>query len=161
MASIRVDGHEILLVPLLEEEGYIVLSLHLVHVRFGFVQTSNYIEEEVMSNFGRLKESVLIQKVVVDYGHVCHLHLGRYRIYDLLQELLPFSIEILTLVFDKSNGEHPLLHPLKVESLGSGCSKNTILFNVNNVKRKSLELVLELSNDSKGKTPIRVWQPSS
>ena len=77
IASIRADGYEILLVLPLEEEGYAILSSHLAHVWFKFVQSNIYVEQEVMSESGHLKESVHMQKVVVNNGHVWHLRQGR------------------------------------------------------------------------------------
>jgi len=82
MASIRADGHKIPLVLLLGVDGYVVVSLHL-HVRFGFVQSSVYVEEEVMSDSGRLQEYVHMLKLELEFGHVWHLHEGRYRAYGL------------------------------------------------------------------------------
>ncbi len=70
MASIRADGHEIPLLLPLGEEGYALVSSHLLHVRFGFVQSSIYVEEEVMSNSGHLKEYIYILKLELEDGHV-------------------------------------------------------------------------------------------
>jgi len=39
MASIRADGHEVPLLLPLGEGGFAIVSSHLFHVRFGFIQS--------------------------------------------------------------------------------------------------------------------------
>jgi len=64
-----VDGHEIPLVLLLGEDGFAIVSSHLLHVQFGFSQSSIYVKEEVMSNFGLQKESIYMLKLEVEDSH--------------------------------------------------------------------------------------------
>jgi len=70
MASICANGHEVPLVLPLGEQGYVVVSLHLLHVRFGFVPSSMYVEEEVMSTSGHVQEYVHMVKLELHDGHV-------------------------------------------------------------------------------------------
>jgi hypothetical protein len=46
MACIRVDGHDIPLVFPIDEGGRARVLRHLLHVRFGLVESSIYVEEE-------------------------------------------------------------------------------------------------------------------
>ena len=55
MASIRVDGHEVPLVFSLDEHGCATVSTHLLHVRFKFVESSIYVEEEKHSESGEIQ----------------------------------------------------------------------------------------------------------
>ena len=54
MASIRVDGHEVPIVFPLDEEGFATVSTHLLHVRFKFIESSLYVEEEKHSESGEI-----------------------------------------------------------------------------------------------------------
>ena len=54
MASIRADGHEVPVVFLLDEEGFATVSTHLLHVRFKFIESSLYVEEEKHSESGEI-----------------------------------------------------------------------------------------------------------
>lgn len=161
MASIVARGHQVPFLLPLGSQGFVHVSAHLLHVHFGFFPSSIIIEEEVRCDYGVVKESILQARCSDHEGFYWLLPAGRYRIYGLSMELFPASNETLMPIFDKSIGGCPLLRPVKVESLGSGCSENTILFNVNNVKRKSLQPVIELSSDFEGATPITVCQPPS
>jgi len=83
MASIRADGYKVPLVLPLGEGGFVVVSSQLLHVQFGFIQSSVYVKEEVIADSGHLKESIHMPKLASDDVHVWHLLLGRYRVYGL------------------------------------------------------------------------------
>ena len=58
MAYIRVDGREVPLVfPVIGSERARVAS-HLLHVRFKFIETSIYVEEEKILDSGEVLESI-------------------------------------------------------------------------------------------------------
>ena len=52
MASIRVDGYDIPLVFPVGDNGRTRVPSHLLHVRFRFVESSIYVEEEQRSESG-------------------------------------------------------------------------------------------------------------
>jgi hypothetical protein len=116
MAYIRADGHEIPFVLAIGEERHAVVSLHLLHVRFGFVQSTIYVEEEVMSSSGCLKEYVHVVKLELEEGHVWHLRQGRYQVYGLSLLMMGDSIEILPRRSDHSTVDMPL---------GRHCNRNS------------------------------------
>ena len=62
MASIRADGHEVPVVFPLDEEGFATVSTHLLHVRFKFIESSLYVEEEKHSESGEIQESIPIAR---------------------------------------------------------------------------------------------------
>jgi len=55
MASIRVDGDEVLVVFQVDDGGCSGVLSHLPHVRFRFLESSIYIEEEKMSETNELQ----------------------------------------------------------------------------------------------------------
>ncbi len=69
MAWLLVDGHSIPLVFPILDSGLARVACHLLHVRFRFVETSIYIEEEKWSESGEVLQSVLVVKLVEDGTH--------------------------------------------------------------------------------------------
>jgi len=55
MACICVDGHEVLLVFPVDREGRAKVESYMLHVRFKFVESTIYIEEERKSKTGELQ----------------------------------------------------------------------------------------------------------
>ena len=62
MASIRVDGYDIPLVFPIGDGGRARVPCHLLYMRFTFVESSIYVEEEKRSNFGEVVQSIPIVK---------------------------------------------------------------------------------------------------
>ena len=58
MASIRVDGFDIPLVFPIGDDGRARVPCHLLHVRFRFVESSIYVEEEKRSDSGEVVQSI-------------------------------------------------------------------------------------------------------
>ncbi len=69
MVSIRADGYEVPLVLRVNGDGLVEVPIHLLHIRYGFIQSSIYVEEEIMSKSGALLESILMSKTRHEYGH--------------------------------------------------------------------------------------------
>jgi len=55
MACIRDDGHEVPLVFPVDKEGLAKVESHMLHVRFKFVESTIYVEEERKSELGELQ----------------------------------------------------------------------------------------------------------
>ena len=64
MASIRVDGYDIPLVFLVGDSGHARVPSHLLHVRFRFVESSIYVEEEHRSKARDVVKSIPVGKLV-------------------------------------------------------------------------------------------------
>jgi len=96
MACIRVDGHDVPLVFLVEYGGRAKVMSHLLYVRFRFVESSIYVEEERKSDSGQLVESIPVVKSEEEKGHCWYLPLGNYRAYGLPLSILAASTEILS-----------------------------------------------------------------
>jgi hypothetical protein len=79
MASIRVDGHEVPIVFPLGEGSRATVCSHLLHVRFKFVESSIYIEEEQYSESGQLQQSIPVVKSVSTDGHCWYLGSGSFE----------------------------------------------------------------------------------
>ena len=81
MASFRADGHEVPFILRLNDKGIVGISSHLLSIRFGFIEYSIYLEEEVHSSSGSLLESVLIPRVSIEEGMSWLLGPGRYSVW--------------------------------------------------------------------------------
>jgi len=55
MACIRVDNHEVPVVFLVDRRGRAKVESHMLHIRFKFVESSIYLEEERKSKSGELQ----------------------------------------------------------------------------------------------------------
>ena len=62
MASIRVDGYDIPPVFPIGDGGRATVPCHLLHVRFKFVESSIYVEEEKRSDSGEVVQSIPVVK---------------------------------------------------------------------------------------------------
>jgi len=102
MASIRVDGHEVLLLLHLNEDGVAEVTSHLLHVRYGFLRASIYVEEEIMSDAGALLQSVLISKSSRENTDMWLLPRGCFRAFGLSPDAMDASTELLTPMSDAS-----------------------------------------------------------
>jgi len=154
MASIRADGHEVPLVLPLGEGGFTIVSSHLLHVRFGFVLSSIYVEEEVLSDSGRLKESIHMPKLVANDGHVWHLFPERYRTYGLSSLKMNASNDIIPRQSNYSTVNMPLSSQditmsldrehITIASIHVPCIR---------VKQEALDPIIDISSESKGECP--------
>jgi len=111
MACIRANGH---LVPLffpLEHGRSARVSSHLLHVRFKFVESSIYVEEERESASGVLHQSIPVVKSVEEDGHCWYLTSGNYRAYGLPLSMVGVSTEILSRQSDGLTVDMPYVTP--------------------------------------------------
>ena len=94
MASIRVDGYNIPLVFLVGDSGRARVPSHLLHVRFRFVESSIYVEEEQRSKSGDVVQSIPVGKSAEAGTYAWYLPPGNYRVYGLPLSMLAASTEI-------------------------------------------------------------------
>jgi len=59
MAYIRASGHGVPLMMQIVEGGHARVYANVLHARFGFHPTSIYIEEEVLTESGRVDRTIL------------------------------------------------------------------------------------------------------
>jgi hypothetical protein len=154
MACIRVDGHEVPLMFPVEDGGRARVLSHLLHVRFRFVESSVYVEEEKMSESGKLKEFVPVLKSMEDAGHCWYLSPGNYRAYGLPLSTLGSSTEILSRQSDNSTVDMPYIahgvSPSASPQVSPVLLKPSLL---HAVKVEKLDPIIELSSESEGESP--------
>jgi len=154
MASIRADSHEIPLVHPLREGEFVVVSSHLLYVRFGFNQSNIYVEEEVMSKIGILKESIHILNLEVDSGHTWHLCPGHFRAYGLPSRRMCASNNIFLHQSDYSTVNMPLVQEGIWNSLEREHTLVTsTLVLIVHVKQEVPSSIIDISSESEGKSP--------
>ena len=123
MASIRVDGYDIPLVFLVGDGGRARVPSHLLHVRFRFLESSIYVEEEQRSESGDVVQSIPVGKAAEDGTYAWYLPPGNYRAYGLPLSMLAASIEIHSRQSHNSTVDMPcspraLLRSPPIEGLG-------------------------------------------
>ena len=91
MASIRVDGYGIPLVFPVGDGGHAGVPSHLLHVRFRFVESSIYVEEEQRSEAGDMVKSIPVGKSAEADTYAWYLPPGNYRAYGLPLSILAAS----------------------------------------------------------------------
>ena len=94
MASIRVDGYDIPLIFPVGDGGHARVPSHLLHVRFRFVESSIYVEEEHRSEAGDVVKSIPVGKSAEARTYAWYLPPGNYRAYGLPLSMLAASTEI-------------------------------------------------------------------
>ena len=94
MASFRVDGYDIPLVFPVGDGGHARVPSHLLHIRFRFVESSIYVEEEQRSESGDVVQSIPVGKAVEAQTYAWYLPPGNYRAYGLPLSMLAASTEI-------------------------------------------------------------------
>lgn len=141
MASIRVDGHEVPIVFPLDEGGRATVFSHLLHVRFKFVESSIYIEEEQYSEAGQLQQSFPTMKSVSDEGHYWYLGFGNYRAYGLPLPRPSLSTEVASRQSVESTTDTPFI------SQSSRCLVFTRSEIPAIVKVEKLDTIVELSSE--------------
>ena len=76
MATIAVNGHEVPLVILIEDGGFVKVLAYLSYIRFGLAQCSIMVEEEILANYGVIKEGILQARSQDIDGFYSLLHPG-------------------------------------------------------------------------------------
>jgi hypothetical protein len=77
MAYIRATGHSVPLMMQIAEGGYARVYASVLHARFGFHPTSIHIEEEVLSESGKVDRTILQLSLRDDEGQLWLLLPGR------------------------------------------------------------------------------------
>ena len=54
-----MNGHEIPLVLPIDDGGFVKVPAHLIYIRFGLADSSIMVEEEILANYGVIKEGTL------------------------------------------------------------------------------------------------------
>jgi hypothetical protein len=70
MAYIKDSGHNILLIMKIAKGGHSRVYANLLHAHFGFHPTSIYIEEEVLSESGKVDRTILQFSLRDDEGQL-------------------------------------------------------------------------------------------
>jgi hypothetical protein len=111
MAYIRASGHNIPLMMQIAEGGHARVYANVLHARFGFHPTSNYIEEEVLSESGKVDRTILQLSLRDDEGHFWLLPLGRYRAFGLNTAFMAASMNFVSQPSDMSSIQPPCCIP--------------------------------------------------
>jgi hypothetical protein len=88
---------------------------NVLHACFGFHPTSIYIEEEVLSESGKVDRTILQLSLRDDEGQLWLLPLGRYRAFGLNTALMAASTNLVSQPSDMSSVQPPMLHSVKLE----------------------------------------------
>jgi hypothetical protein len=135
MAYIRASGHSLPLMMQIAEGGHARVYANLLHARFGFHPTLIYIEEEVLSESGKVDRTILQISFCDDEGQLWLLPPGQYRAFGLNAALMAASTNLVSQPSDMSSVQPPLLYSVKLEmpdnlvNLSSDSSEGA-LFNV-------------------------------
>ena len=151
MASIRVDGYDIPLVFPIGDGGHATVPCHLLHVRFRFVESSIYVDEEKRSDLSEVVQSIPVEKSEEAGTYCWYLPPGNYRAYGLPLPMVGASIEIHSRQSHNSTVDMPcspraLLRSPRREA--PQLPHRTAILHV--VKVERLDLVIELSSESEG-----------
>ena len=154
MASIRVDGYDIPLVFPVGDDRRARVPSHLLHVRFRFLESSIYVEEEQRSESGDVVQSIPVGKAAEDGTYAWYLPLGNYRAYGLPLSMLAASTEIHSRQSHNSTVDMPcspraLLCSPPTEGLGVPHTIPVLLV----VKVERLDPIVELSSESEEESP--------
>ena len=149
MASIRVDGYDIPLVFPVGDGGHARVPSHLLHVRFRFVESSIYVEEEQRSESGDVVQSIPVGKAAEAGTYAWYLPPGNYKAYGLPLSMLAASIEIHSRQSHNSTVDMPcspralLRNPPRE---GPRVPHTSAVLPIVNVER--LDPIIELSSES-------------
>ena len=154
MASIRVDGYDIPLVFPIGDGGRARVPCHLLHVRFRFVESSIYVEEEKRSDSGEVVQSIPVVKSAEAGTCSCYLPPGNYREYGLPLSMLGASTEIHSRLSHNSTVDMPCSLPALLcnpprEALQ--VPHMSVVLPVAKVER--LDPIIELLSESEGESP--------
>jgi hypothetical protein len=96
MAYIRASGHSVLLMMQIVEGGHARVYANVLHARFGFHPTSIYIEEEVLSESGKVDRTILQLNFRDDEDQLWLLSPGRYRAFGLNAAFMAASTDLIS-----------------------------------------------------------------
>jgi hypothetical protein len=85
------------------EGGHTRVYANVLHARFGFHPTSIYIEEEVLSELGKVDRTILQLSFRDDEGQLWLLPPGRYRAFGLNTALMAAPIDLVSQPSDTSS----------------------------------------------------------
>jgi hypothetical protein len=114
------------------EGGHARVYASILHARFGFHPTSIYIEEEVLSESGKVDRTILQLNLRDDEGQLWLLPSGRYKAFGLNAALMAASTDLVSQPPNISSVQPPLLHSVKLEkpdnlvNLSSDLSEGTL-----------------------------------
>jgi hypothetical protein len=115
MAYIRATGHSVSLMMQITEGGYARVYASVLHARFRFHPTLIYIEEEVLSESGKVDRTILQLSLHDDEGQLWLLPPGQYKAFGLNAALMAASMDLVSQPSDMSSVQPPLLHSVKLE----------------------------------------------
>ena len=154
MASIRVDIYDIPLVFPVGDGGRARVPCHLPHVRFRFVESSIYVEEEKRSDSGEVVQSIPVVKSAEAGTYCWYLPPGNYRAYGLPLSILGASTEIQSRLSHNSTVDMPCSPRAPTRSPPREALRvphMTAVLPV--VKVERLDSIIELSSKSEGESP--------
>ena len=154
MASIRVDGYDIPIEFPVGDDGHARVPSHLLHVRFRFVESSIYVEEEHRSEAGDVVKSTPVGKSAEAGTYTWYLPPGKYRAYGLPFSMLTASTQIHSRQSHNSTVDMPfsprdLVHSPPREALRTSPTRAVLPV----VKVERLDPIIELSSESGGDSP--------
>jgi hypothetical protein len=115
MAYIRASGHSVPIMMQIAEGSHARMYANVLHARFGFHPTSIYIEEEVLSESGKVDRTILQLSFCDDEGQLWLLPPSRYRAFGLNAALMAASTDLVLQPSYMSSVQPPLLHSVKLE----------------------------------------------
>jgi hypothetical protein len=89
------------------EGGHAGVHANVLHVRFGFHPTSIYIEEEVLSESGKVDRTILQISFGDDEGQRWLLPPGRYRAFGLNAALMAAFMDLVSQPLDMFSIQPP------------------------------------------------------
>jgi hypothetical protein len=103
MTYIRASGHNVPLMMQIAEGGHARVYANVLHARFGFHPILIYIEEEVLSESGKVDRTILQLSFRDDEGQLWLLPPGRYRAFGLNTALMAAPIDLVSQPSDTSS----------------------------------------------------------
>jgi hypothetical protein len=115
MAYIRVSGHNVPLMMQIVEGGHARVYANVLHAHFGFHPILIYIEEEVLSESGKVDRTILQLSLRDDEGQLWLLPPGQYKAFGLNAALMAASTDLVSQPSNMSSVQPPMLHSVKLE----------------------------------------------
>jgi hypothetical protein len=115
MVYIRASGHSVPLMMHIAEGGHARVYANVLHARFGFHLTSIYIEEEVLSESGKVDKTILQVSFQDDEGQLWLLPLSCYRAFGFNAAFMATSTDPVLQPPYMSSVQPSLLHSMKLE----------------------------------------------